>query len=148
MCYTLRRISMRIGIVLMSIRIRIRMWIGIKMKIRIRIRIGMKTMPMHITACETINPGFDLYSVGGAGTVKQCAYFEIYSKEDIQNLACHMTYCRLFSTDVTVGTRLESWPSTEARLAGWCYFVRDGRSMPPAPWWTTPLVPVWGWSHW
>jgi hypothetical protein len=68
----------------------------------------MKTMPIHNIASETINPGFDLYSVGGAGsgTVKQCAYFEIYiySKEAIQHLECHMTYLRLFSTDVTVGT--------------------------------------------
>jgi hypothetical protein len=94
------------------------MWIGtVLMPTRIRcesasqwkfgfgfFRIGMKTMPIHITASETINPGFDPYSVGGAGTVKQCAYFDVYSKEDIQHLACHMTYCRLFSTDVTVGT--------------------------------------------
>jgi hypothetical protein len=102
---------MWIGIVLMPNRIRI--WIGIK----IRIGIGMKTMPIHNIASETINPGFDLYWVGGAGngTVKQCAYFEIYSKEDIQHLACHMTYCRLISTDVTVGTRLERWPNTPAR---------------------------------
>jgi hypothetical protein len=45
-------------------------------------------MPIHNIASETINPGFDLYSVGGAGsgTVKQRAYFEIYTKEDIQHL--------------------------------------------------------------
>ncbi len=95
--------------------IRIRIWMGIKRKIRIRIRIGVKTMPFHNIASETINPGFDLYSVGGADTVQQCAHFEIYSKEDIQHLACHMTYCRLISTDVTVGTRLERWPNTAAR---------------------------------
>jgi hypothetical protein len=54
------------------------------------------------------NPGFDLYSVGGADTVQQCAYFEIYSKKDIQYLVCHMSFSdlgdrRLFGIDVTVG---------------------------------------------
>ncbi len=50
------------------------------------------------------------------------------------------------------GRRLESWPNTAARLAGWkwvtqqavIFYVKDRSCRPP--WRTTLLAPVWGWS--